>query len=259
MQSYYSNYSVACDDKLSIAPCSEFIKLALIQKDKNDRHLYEAALHGGVDEILESKVPLELDSLLTTRTRFVLVEGPPGIGKSTLCWELCRKWNSWKSLQRYKIILLLKLQERRVQEANSLEDLFYHDDRVLLRGIVREAFKCEGEGFLLILDGFDEMPISVVKDKNSLVMKLIRGSCLPSTTLLVTSRPSALYRKDFFPPAYRHVEIVGFTDECKVKYAEIAFQSEPDVLIHFKRFIISNPIINSLLYIPVNCAIVTQV
>ena len=103
------------------------------------------------------------------------------------------------------------------------------------------------------------MPISVVKDKNSLVMNLISGSCLPSATLLVTSRPSALHRKDFFPPAYRHVEIVGFTDECKVKYAEIAFQSEPDVLIHFKSFIFSNPIINSLLYIPVNCAIVAQV
>ena len=103
LQSYYSNYSIACDDKLSIAPSSEFIKLALIQKDKNDRRsefiklaliqkdkndrrsefiklaliqkdkndrrLYKATLHRGVDEILESKVPLELDSLLTVGTR----------------------------------------------------------------------------------------------------------------------------------------------------------------------------------------------
>ena len=259
LQSYYSNYSVACDDKLSIAPSSEFIKLALIQKDKNDRRLYKATLHRGVDEILKSKVPLELDSLLTVETRLVVVEGPPGIGKSTLCWELCRKWKSWKSLQHYKIILLLKLRERRVQEATSLDKLFYHEDHDLLKSVVRQSFKCEGEGFLLLLDGFDEMPVSVVKNENSLVMKLIRGSCLPKATLLVTSRPSALHQKNCFPSVYRHVEIVGFTDECKVKYAEIAFQSEPEVLIHFKSFIISNPIINSLLYIPVNCAIVTQV
>ena len=258
LQSYYSNYSIACDDKLSIAPCSEFIKLALIQKDKK-RRLYETTLHRGVDEILESKVPLELDSLLTVGTRLVLVEGPPGMGKSTLCWELCRKWKSLKSLQHYKIILLLKLRERRVQEATSLDEIFYHYDHVLRKRIVREACECEGEGFLLILDGFDEMPISVVKNENSLVMKLIKGFCLPRATLLVTSRPSALHQKDCFPPVYRHVEIVGFTDEYKVKYAEIAFQSEPDVLIHFKHFIFSNPIIKSILYIPVNCAIVTQV
>ena len=25
--------------------------------------------------------------------RFVLVEGPPGIGKSTFAWELCRRWD----------------------------------------------------------------------------------------------------------------------------------------------------------------------
>ena len=39
----------------------------------------------------------------------------------------------------------------------------------------------KGKGFLLILDGFDEMPISVVKNENSLVMKLIKGFCLPKS------------------------------------------------------------------------------
>ncbi len=44
-----------------------------------------------------------------------------------------------------------------------------------------------------------------------------------------------------------------------MKFAESAFQSEPDVLDHFKKFIFSNPVINSLMYLPVNCAIITQV
>ena len=51
----------------------------------------------------------------------------------------------------------------------------------------------------------------------------------------------------------------GFTDDCKVRFAEIAFKSEPKVLAHFKDFIFSNPVINSLMYIPVNCAIIAQV
>ncbi len=44
-----------------------------------------------------------------------------------------------------------------------------------------------------------------------------------------------------------------------MKFAESAFQSEPDVLDHFKKFIFSNPVINSLMYLPVNCAIIAQV
>ncbi len=118
--------------------------------------------------------------------------------------------------------------------------------------------KREGEGILLIMDGFDEMPTEVASDQDRLIMKLIDGTCLPRAARLVTSRPSSLHHK-CFPQEYRHVEILGFTDESKVKFAESAFQSQPAVLDHFKKFIFSNPVINSLMYLPVNCAIIAQV
>ena len=86
------------------------------------------------------------------------------------------------------------------------------------------------------------------------------GEYLPKATRLVTSRPSALHNKDkHFPREHKHVEILGFTDERKVKFAESAFKSEPAVAEHFKAFILSNPVINSLMYIPVNCAILAKV
>ena len=105
------------------------------------------------------------------------------------------------------------------------------------------------------------MPTSVVQDKDSLLMALISGTSLPRATRLVTSRPSALHHKEkCFPHEYRHIEILGFTsDESKVRYAELAFKSEPEVLASFKNFALSNPIIKSLMYIPVNCAIISQV
>ena len=263
LHSYYNRNPIVRDDKLSIAPCSQFINLALVKEDEqiNSRAFTKSTLHGGVDEIKKSKFPVEMDAIVTSDSQFVLVEGPPGIGKSTLCWELCRQWDTLKSLQDYKIVLQLKLRERRVQSASSLQEIFYHDDKELSQSVVKEVFSSEGEGVLLIFDGFDEMPTSVFQDKDSLLMALISGNSLPRATRLVTSRPSALHHKEqCFPQEYRHIEILGFiTDESKVRYAELAFKSEPEVLASFKSFIFSNPIIKSLMYIPVNCAIISQV
>ena len=33
--------------------------------------------------------------------RLILVEGPPGIGKSTFAWEVCRRWDEIESLRNY--------------------------------------------------------------------------------------------------------------------------------------------------------------
>ena len=249
------------DDKLSIAPCSQFINLALVKQDDQINSFTKSTLHGGVDEINKSKIPVGMDAIVTSDSQFVLVEGPPGIGKSTLCWELCRQWDTLKALQDYKIVLQLKLRERRVQNARSLQEIFYHDDKELSQSVVKEVFNREGEGVLLIFDGFDEMPTSIVQDKDSLLMALISCTSLPRATRLVTSRPSALHHKEeCFPRKFRHIEILGFTsDESKVRYAMLAFESEPEVLASFKKFVFSNPIIKSLMYIPVNCAIISQV
>ena len=261
LKSYYSNYSIARDDKLSIAPCSQFINLALIKKERSSchDHFSQSTFYGGVDEIRRFKTPLEIDALVTPDSRFVLVEGPPGFGKSTFCWELCRQWDTLPSLQHYKIVLQLKLRDRRVQNATKLNEIFLHRDKRVCQSVVDEVLECEGEGVLLILDGFDEMPSSLVNDESSLIMELLSITCLPKAMRLVTSRPSALHHKTIFPEDHRHIEILGFTDECKVQFAEVAFKSEPDVFDHFKDFIFSNPIIKSLMYIPVNCAIIAQV
>ena len=261
LHSYYNRNPILRDDKLSIAPSSEFINLALVKKDEQISSFTISTLHGGVDEIRKSKIPVGMDAIVASNSKFVLVEGPPGIGKSTLCWELCRQWDTLKSLQDYKIVLQLKLREKRVQDASSLQEIFYHRDKELSQNVVKEVLSSEGEGVLLIFDGFDEMPTSVVQDKDSLLMELISGTSLPRSTCLVTSRPSALHHKEIcFPQECRHIEILGFTsDESKTGYAELAFKSEPEVFASFKNFIFSNPIIKSLMYIPVNCAIISQV
>ena len=45
--------------------------------------------------------------------RIVLVEGAPGVGKTTFACELCRRWARGELLQHYSLVVLLRmLQEK---------------------------------------------------------------------------------------------------------------------------------------------------
>ena len=248
LKSYYNRSTIHSDDKLCIAPCTQFIDLMIVQQDSHKIH----ASSKGKD-LAGVKNNLQLDDVVTPDSRFVYVEGPPGYGKSTLCCQLCRKWDTLKSLKRYKIVLHLKLRERRVHNATKLSEIFFHHDEDLSHNVVREVLKCEGDGVLLILDGFDEMPITVVRDQRSIIMSLISGHCLPKGHILLTSRPSTLHHMKHLPTGYRSLQIHGFNIDCMLQYMKNVF--EPEML----HLVFSNPVTYSLMCIPINCAIIAKV
>ena len=78
----------------------------------------------------ESLVAPEYSVAPFTQTRpvkFILVEGPPGIGKSTFAWEVCRRWDEIEILRDYHTVVLLKLRKKWVLNATSLPDLFRYE------------------------------------------------------------------------------------------------------------------------------------
>ena len=267
LKSLYKAKPTPVDDKLFIGPCAQYIKLAIIKKERLSREeadeFTRATLHGGVDQILCLKEQVHLKDILVSESKSpvkcILVEGPPGIGKSTFAWELCRQWDELEAMQQYSLVVLLKLREKRVQNCRNLSELFNHPtDPLLGQTVVDEIL--EGEGVLLILDGLDEFPSTLLKADNCLIRQLITGSCLPKATVVVTSRPSAkISFKLCQPQVSKHIEIVGFTEEDRVKYAESVFTSQPDMLVHFLKYIFSNPTIKTMMYIPLHCAIVAQI
>ena len=269
LQSYYSARALAPADKYLPTLQAPYINLAMIERghqgsDARDEFT-RRTLHGGVDEILASKTPIHIEDLLVPKegsepVRFILVEGPPGIGKSTFAWEVCRKWDEIESLRSYPTVVLLRLREKWVLNATKLSDLFrYPPDPEMSAAIARSVNETHGRNLLLVLDGFDE--VSHTFHENSVIKSILCRQLLPECTIILTTRPSAKHtlRSVCQPRVDKHVEIIGFTEEERVKYITEVLSKEPELQVNFLKYMFLVPHIKSMMYIPLNSAIIAQV
>ena len=268
LQSCYNARALAPADKYLPTLKAPYINLAMIKRgvydfDQRDEFT-RMTLHGGVDEILESKVPMSIGDLLTPEmedaVRFILVEGPPGIGKSTFAWEVCRRWDEIESLRDYQTVVLLKLREKWVLNAVSLSDICrYPSHPDFSNSIAEELVKSQGKSLLLLLDGFDEVSHSF--HENSVIKSILCRQLLPECTIILTTRPVAKTTLECIcqPRVDKHIEIIGFAEEERVKYITEVFSKEPDLQANFLKYMFLVPHIKSMMYIPLNSAIIAQV
>ena len=253
------------DDKLLITPSKHYIELAVISKEgitsKQADDFTRKSLHGLTEEILRKKAPIELKDILKPSVagapvRCVLVEGAPGIGKSTLAWEVCHKWEELESVKQYELAVLVRLREKKAQEAQCLEDLLPCAANTNMSELLAAIGR--GEGMLIVCDGFDELPREQ-RQEGSVYIDLLKGRLLPEATIIVTSRPSVsadLWRL-CKPNIDRHLEVLGFTKEDIKQFAEHVFSG--DILTGFLSYITSNPPIYGMMYIPLNTVIVVLI
>ena len=164
-----------------------------IEKDKE--RFVEFTIRGNVDDIVSDRHPMNFQQIAKVGDgswpKLILVEGAPGVGKSTFAWKVCRKWNKGTILNQYKLVILLRLRDKHVREAKTLYDLIYYHDPEEWKLIVKEILKSNGKEALLLFEGYDELPAQLQRDEESILLKVISGNCLPEATVLVTSRHSA--------------------------------------------------------------------
>ena len=227
-------------------------------------------VRGCIDDILEWKAPIRMEDILKPNYVYnkprkeypvtqLLIEGAPGIGKSTFAWEVCQKWGQHQLFNEYSLVVLLKFRDKRVQKAESVSDLFYYPLSELQSDIVRDIVLSGGHGLLLILEGFDEAPASK-RTMDSILVKLFKGQELPKATVVLTTRPSASGELRQFCNSVnsRRIEIVGFGKKEIDEYIQCAF-SDDQSQSYFKEYLSLYPHIHSMMYVPLNSAIVTHV
>uniref|UniRef100_A0A1X7UMW8 NACHT domain-containing protein n=1 Tax=Amphimedon queenslandica TaxID=400682 RepID=A0A1X7UMW8_AMPQE len=194
-------------------------RLALVEKQDSSTQAKSAwhLLRGQVDETVKLTENKEIsiedvlqptDSSLSLR---VVIDGPPGIGKTTLCRKLLNMWSNGPLVhQQYDLVLYCPLRNSKIATATTLADLFVHQCYEV--PMVAEWFeKRNGEGLLIVFDGWDEL--SEQLRQSSLAASIICKEKLDKCSVIVTSRSyasSSLLKMDTLS---RHVQVIGFSKE----------------------------------------------
>ena len=268
LKSVYAREQLPIYDKWPQIKSKKYINLALVEKqDITKREADEFArvtIHGNIDDINKSKRAICIDEIAQlpdgSQPKCIVVEGAPGVGKSTLAWKLCRNWGKGKLLQEYQLVVLLRFRDKSVQAAKTVFDLFQYHQDYIQQAAVEEIQDKRGKSVLLVFEGYDELP-EKLRTENSIFLDVITQKQLPEATVLVTSRPwaSGFLHREQKGHVSQHIEILGFTKANVQSYLESATVTDPTLQADLKKYISCYPHISSLMYIPLNSAIVVEV
>ena len=240
------------------------LKLAIVPRTQNESKKsffkqYTSAFKGNV----ENQIEIEEIGLIPGDkpvAHFVLIEGAPGIGKSTLCWQLCRLWAEGKLQHKWDLMVLVEIRDETMRKAQSVYDLLVYPDKPTIReSITREVQKRKGEGLLLIFDGYDELS-GDQRSELSVFQQILTNRLLSKATVVVTSRPMAT---PSLPPRFiqdldQHIAIVGFDKDSIHTYIRSACGDNRNLSEDFHTYVSSRPFIFSVMYNPLHCTIVTE-
>ena len=267
----YSAYLKDLYSKMEGKNLSPF-KLAQIEKEeiniKKADEFTKGTLRGDTDDIKYAKFPMTEDDIghpyfhhkrlkLTGPPRLVLIEGAPGVGKTTFSEQFCHKWSQGQRLKDHTLLVLLPLRNNRVKSAKSVSDLFLHPH--LQQTIAQEVESTQGEGVVLLLEGWDELE-EEMREKSSIFLDLVCGRALPKATIIVTSRPwaSKTIVKSSHIEVDQHIELLTTP---KIQYDRVMREDrvKAEDKEKFRDYISFNPSVKAAMHTPVTANIITEV
>ena len=264
----YNDLKIPTADDFFECASSQYVSLLLVKVDKKGKT--EHNVSGELHEVLQSVAcseddPQEIQPTLrdvldvrNEQTKVILIEGGPGMGKSTLAVKMCQCWGTGGLLTSYDLVILLTLRDPQIQKSKSLHDLLSttDTDTKLVERILRDIESSKGEKVCFLLEGYDELPSKL--RQNCIFNKLPK--LLPESTVIYTSRPNACEKLGLL--ASRRIKILGFEESHIYKYVKNAFQTDPDGEKKSSDLIEklnNNPTLKDLTKTPINIAIACHI
>ena len=219
-------------------------------------------LRGKLDDIMNVSEKIDMQDVLKhnddNSPMKVLVDGPPGVGKTTVCQKLCHMWakNELKKCS-FDLIFLISLRDEEASSAEKIYDLvsLFHGSKCMCEAVSDGIIETDGKDMLLIFDGWDEFK---GRDRNrSFILDIIQGRQLHKCNVLVTSRTYASAKLLQLQSVNRHVEVLGFEEKEIFSYVRNEL-SEENAKQLIKELKIREDVL-SLCYIPFVCSMLVRV
>ncbi|XP_072894820.1 NACHT, LRR and PYD domains-containing protein 3-like isoform X2 [Hemitrygon akajei] len=203
--------------------------------------------------------------------------GVPGIGKTTLVQKITHDWAAGDLYQQFQFVFSFKFRDLNTIDGKvSLKHLVLHSYDYLEK-IIDEIWK-NPTVLLFIFDGFDEFKDNIDFDESGsgterqhmcpdpdscgevsdIVYSLIQRKLLPGCSVLLTTRPTALYLLEK-AQINLWVEILGFSGEERKDYFIKFFDKDEKVSSAFFKHMEENKILYTMSYNPSYCCILGQV
>ena len=193
------------------------------------------------------------DLLSAGHGKVVLIEGDPGVGKTTLTFHICKEWASGKLLNN-EVVFWIPLRHYH-KSVSNIHELFEK-----LRCPEMEEYACgnNGEGLVFILDGWDELPEDL--QNNSFFHDMIFDNLFSLSTVIVTSRPNCSGAiVDIVQDIQAHYRILGFSPEKVTEYVNKYFNDDKNNSKSLLSFLKEQENLRRHFYIPITVAIMCYV
>ena len=219
--------------------------------EKSDDYFTECRSTKDITEIFKYISPQKSNAPNT-----ILIEGAPGIGKTILSKEIAFQWANKNLLDNKLFLFLIFLRDPGIKQITTLKDFVTYairsnEQNKNIELIVQYLNNTSGSDVTIVFDGYDE--ISDELRHSSFIEKIINRKILKLCGLVITSRPTTSTILHNICDC--RVEILGFTEEDRLKYIKQSLESNETEIALLQDYLLQNPFINSLCYIPLNMTI----
>ncbi len=235
-----------------------FVDLALIERESDILKEYDYSVRGDMDDILSKKEKISYEECFGKYSSgdLKVVEGRPGVGKTTLAHKVTRDWSTGKNIlvgADLVFLVSLRILNARKRDRNLLElleDFFNTIDKNVFKYLESQ----KGNKSCFILDGLDEY--QNYSNKNNIIYDLINKN-ISKAMVIVLSRPVG--NKKLKMSGDMRIEILGFKSDQIDHYINSYFQNEPDKACNLKRYLDLHINVLHMCYLPVHAAMICYI